>query len=110
MCPHQISKHELPDRIGSGETNTIPAILLAKLALDEDFHGQGLGRQLLVDAVTRAVSAVDIVGGRYIVIDAIDEEAAGFYEHFGLRKGSLNGASIGDEGERRKGVAPQECQ
>jgi uncharacterized protein (DUF1778 family) len=47
-------------------------------------QGQGLGRQLLVDALSRAVSAVEIVSGRYIVVDAIDENAVAFYHRYGF--------------------------
>ena len=62
----------------------IPTILLAKLALHQDLRGQGFGRQLLIDALSRAVRAIDEAGGRFIVVDAIDDEAHSFYEHFGF--------------------------
>ena len=37
-----------------------------------------------MDALSRAVSGQEIVGGRYIVADAIDSVAAAFYAHFGF--------------------------
>jgi hypothetical protein len=39
---------------------------------------------LLGDAFTR-VSSLD-VGARYLVVDAIDEDAAAFYEHHAFRR------------------------
>jgi ribosomal protein S18 acetylase RimI-like enzyme len=60
--------------------------LLARLALQEHLQGRGLGTQLLVDALTRAVAAVTAVGGRFIVVDAIDEPASEFYERHGFRR------------------------
>ena len=78
----------LPARIGRGDLNEIPAILLARLALDESLHGTGLGAQLLVDALSRIVGAVEAAGGRYIVVDAIDDRAVAFYEHFGFTRTS----------------------
>lgn len=81
LCPHVLERRALPGKVGRGAPARIPAILLAQLALDRQLHGQRLGSQLLVDALTRAVSASDEVGGRYVVIDAIDEDAAHFYEH-----------------------------
>jgi GNAT superfamily N-acetyltransferase len=47
-------------------------------------HGQGLGAQLLVDELQRAVGAVNAAGGRLIVVDALHERAAKFYSHHGF--------------------------
>jgi len=86
LCPHVIERSELPRRLGHGDPDRISALLLARLALDRSLHGQGLGVELLLDALSRAVSASNQVGGRYVVVDAIDETAAGFYEHCGFRR------------------------
>ena len=56
------------------------------LAVAAPYRRQGLGRQLLVDALSRAVSAVEIVSGRYIVVDAIDEDAVAFYRRYGFTR------------------------
>lgn len=61
-----------------------PRILLARLALDVSLQGRGLGTDLLLDALSRAAEAAEIVGGRLIVVDAIDADAARFYEHHGF--------------------------
>ncbi len=84
LCPHIIRKDELRPRDGRGNLSEIPSILLARLALSVELHGNGLGAQLLVDALSRAVSGQEVVGGRYIVADAIDDQAAKFYAHFGF--------------------------
>jgi GNAT superfamily N-acetyltransferase len=86
LCPHVIERAELPRKLGRGDPDQIPALLLARLALDRSLHGRGLGVELLLDALSRAVSASNQVGGRYVVVDAIDEVAAGFYEHCGFRR------------------------
>jgi len=38
----------------------------------------------LVDALQRAVGAVDAAGGRLIVVDALHERATKFYSHHGF--------------------------
>lgn len=81
LCPHVLERSELPGKVGRGNPTRIPAILLARLALDRKLHGQRLGSQLLLDALTRALGASNDVGGRYVVVDAIDDAAARFYEH-----------------------------
>lgn len=84
LCPHIIRKDELNRGEARGNLNEIPSLLLARLALRIELQGGGLGTQLLVDALSRAVSGQEIVGGRYIVADAIDINAAAFYTHHGF--------------------------
>jgi GNAT superfamily N-acetyltransferase len=84
LAPHLIENAELPHRLGRGYPRQIPAILLARLALAEELHSSGLGGVLLHDALTRAVAASQQVGGRYVVVDAIDDDAQRFYQHFGF--------------------------
>lgn len=86
LCPHEVRRDTLPGKLSRSGPSSIPVILLAKLALDVNFHGQGLGGQLLVDAVGRAVAAVDLAGGLLIVVDAIDEAASAFYQHYGFQR------------------------
>ncbi len=69
---------------GASSRFPIPACLLARLAVDETSQGRGLGALLLLDALTRACVAAEHVGMRAVVVDAIDGEAADFYEHFGF--------------------------
>lgn len=86
LCPHEIRRDVLSSKVGRGSPNVIPAILLARLALHRELHGEGLGAQLLVDAIGRAVDAVRIAGGRFVVVDALHERAAAFYLHFGFHE------------------------
>jgi predicted N-acetyltransferase YhbS len=85
LAAHLIVRDELPARMGRGSPDRVPAILLARLALDVSVQGTGLGEQLLLDATSRAVSAADAAGARVMVVDAIDARAATFYEHFGFQ-------------------------
>ena len=67
-----------------GLPQKLPAILIAKLALDRTLHGSGAGGELLADALERCVQVSHIVGARYVVVDAIDDRAADFYLHYGF--------------------------
>lgn len=64
----------------------VPAILLVRLAVDRRAHGRGLGRTLLLEAIERAAEVRCNVGVWAIVVDAIDEPAARFYEHHGFKR------------------------
>lgn len=84
LAAHVVARADLPSRVGRGSPNTIPAILLARLALDRSLHGEGLGGELLWDALSRACAAAEIVAARMVVVDAIDAHAASFYAHHGF--------------------------
>lgn len=81
VAPHMIERSDLSTAQGRGAPRQIPAVLLAKLALDRRVQGQGLGSELLVVALRTITDAARRVGGRFVVVDAIDESAVGFYEH-----------------------------
>lgn len=64
LAPHLIEREELPRRVGRGAPRQVPAILVAKLALDTKLQGQGLGRELLILALSTVVDAALVAGGR----------------------------------------------
>lgn len=78
IAPTQVARAEVTHSLAGGYT-IIPGYLLARLALDQQLHGQGLGSELLVDALERIVGAARAGGGRLIVVDALDDEAHAFY-------------------------------
>lgn len=84
LAAHLVVRADLPPKLGRGSPDAISAVLLARLALDRSLQGQGLGGELLVDALSRAVQASDVAAARLGVVDAIDEAAAAFYEHHGF--------------------------
>ncbi|MEO3884325.1 GNAT family N-acetyltransferase [Nonomuraea sp. B5E05] len=86
LAGHVVEREVLPKKIGRGSPDQIPAVILARLALDERLHGRGLGGVLLVDALARAVEASMNVAARLMVVDAIDESAATFYEKYGFTR------------------------
>ena len=79
LAPHLVERDALSRSAGRGAPSRIPAILLAKLALDTRLQGQGLGRELLMRALATIIAAARAAGGRLVVVDAIDEDAARFY-------------------------------
>jgi len=78
-------RHEVaPSRLRRGQPDPVPVLLLAKLALDHQEHGTGLGADLLRDALVRAIAGSRQFGARAVVVDAIDDRAFAFYRHHGF--------------------------
>ncbi|MAT54663.1 MAG: GNAT family N-acetyltransferase [Saprospirales bacterium] len=63
---------------------SLPVTLLGRMAVDERYKGQGLGKLLLIDALKRAFEASGIIGSMAVVVDPIDAEAVSFYQRFGF--------------------------
>lgn len=62
----------------------IPAALLARLAVDKNLQGHGIGALLLRDAMLRTLNAAESVGIRVLLVHAIDDDARTFYERHGF--------------------------
>lgn len=84
VCPGSIARESAIPRMlrGIAGHRAIPIVLIARLAVDRNEHGSGLGAALLKDAFQRAVNAAEAIAGRAIVVHAIDDEAIRFYERF----------------------------
>ncbi len=72
-------------RRGQSPHFPIPIALLARLAVTSRHQGQGLGAALLRDALSRIQLASEQVAVRAVVVHAVDDRAATFYERFGFR-------------------------
>jgi predicted N-acetyltransferase YhbS len=72
-------------RLRQNQPSDVPVIILGRLAVDLEFERQGIGTGLLKDAFLRCLTAADAIGVRAIVVHAIDEDAARFYERLQLR-------------------------
>jgi len=82
IAPTQVVRADLPRVALAGGHSVVPGYLLARLALATSLHGQGLGGELLLDALSRIVEAARVGGGRLIVVDALDDHARAFYRRY----------------------------
>jgi GNAT superfamily N-acetyltransferase len=81
IAPTQFMRTDLPSRSASAGYSTVPGYLIARLALAQALHGQGIGTQLLLDALERIVTAATNAGGRLIAVDALNDAAHSFYRY-----------------------------
>ena len=62
----------------------IPAALIAKLAVDSNIDGQGLGARLLIEALQNILAVSEEMAIKVVLVDAIDQEAKNYYLRFGF--------------------------
>jgi len=65
-------------------------VLLGRLAVDQSQQGRGVGAMLLAEALRKAVAAGEVAAARLIVVDAVDEDAAAFYQGHGFVRAPEN--------------------
>jgi GNAT superfamily N-acetyltransferase len=91
LAPGSVVLEDAPSRISKGQArHPIPIILMARFAIDTNFQGQGLGRALFFDALTRSLHASEEIGGRAFAVHAKDEEAVAFYKKFDMEPSPQN--------------------
>ena len=83
LAAGQVNYEAAPERLTKGlARHPVPIMLLARLAVDRRWQGQGVGKALLRDAMQRTLQAADIAGIRAFAVHAKDDEARRFYQHF----------------------------
>lgn len=78
-----IAREDAPGRVAERRPSQIPCILLARLAVDLNFTGSGLGYGLLRDALVRSHLISGSIGAAAVLIHCRDENAKAFYLHHG---------------------------
>lgn len=78
-----MAKDDLPVQWARRLPREVSGFTLARLAVNKDSQGQGVGGFLLIDALERIRAVAAQVGGSVLFVDAKDGQAA-FYEHFGF--------------------------
>jgi len=85
LAPTAIVPTAMPRSIRTGQPpDPVPCLLLAQLATDTAWAGRGIGTGLVKHALTRCVEASRLIGGRALVVNAVDPEAAAFWRRRGF--------------------------
>ncbi len=85
LAPTAIVPATMPRSIRTGQPpDPVPCLLLGQLATDEAWSGRGIGTGLLRHALARCVAGARLIGGRALVVNALDGEAAEFWRRRGF--------------------------
>lgn len=88
LAAAQVEPADATERVKKGQPSRrpVPAVLLARLAVDERHQRVGLGRSLLQDALLRCVEAADAIGIRVLLVHAKHVRAKTWYEQYGFEE------------------------
>lgn len=85
LSPTAVLPVQLPRSVRTGQPpDPVPCLLLGQLATDSRWAGQGVGTGLVKHALQRSVAAAQLIGGRALVVHAVDEGAAAFWTRRGF--------------------------
>jgi GNAT superfamily N-acetyltransferase len=86
LCATALSQGDVPENVRKyiPRYPLVSATLLGRLAVASHQQRRGLGALLLADAVKRAYASASSVGSSMLIVDALNEQAATFYEANGF--------------------------
>ncbi len=85
LAPTAVIPTTMPRAIRTGQPpDPVPCLLLGQLATDLGWSGKGIGTGLVKHALERCVAAATLVGGRALMVNAVDTEAAAFWSRRGF--------------------------
>jgi GNAT superfamily N-acetyltransferase len=91
LAAASIAPEEASGRAAKGQgAQAIPAILLARFAVDSSEQGRGVGSAMLVEALARCAQAADIVGVRVVLVHAKNGSARTFYAEHDFEPSPVN--------------------
>lgn len=79
----QIARSDLDEQAARRlPRHPVPTITLGRMGIHQEEQGNGYGAILLVDAIQRCARVSQEVGVHAIIVDAKEDQAKAFYEHF----------------------------
>jgi GNAT superfamily N-acetyltransferase len=85
LTPTAVVAAVMPRRVRTGQPpDPVPGLLLGQLATDTSYAGRGIGTGLLKHALARSLAGARLIGGRALVVHALDDQAAAFWRRRGF--------------------------
>jgi GNAT superfamily N-acetyltransferase len=85
LAPTAVVPSLLPRAIRTGQPpDPVPCLLLGQLATDRAWAGKGIAGGLLKHALARCVDGARLVGGRALLVNAADADAAEWWRRRGF--------------------------
>jgi GNAT superfamily N-acetyltransferase len=85
-----VLRGDAPKGFGRNQPEELPAILLARLAVDVRHRQRGLGAALLKHFLLKAREVSESVGVHLVLVHAKNDDARSFYEHYGFARSPID--------------------
>ncbi len=85
LCAGSVALENFPENERKGLPRLVPVVHLARLAVDSDTQGQGLGEALLLGALETSLFVADLIGVMGVEVWAISEAARAFYGRYNFQ-------------------------
>lgn len=84
---HSIDTTSLPESLRKkyGRYETTSAIYLSVVGVHERYQGKGIGSFLMAHALKRCTAIADLSGASFVILDALNEDAARLYRRLGFQ-------------------------
>lgn len=89
-----VERKSLPKAAQRRTPDPVPIGIVGRIGVSATFQGQGLGQDLLQDAVKRVLQAADIIGVRAIVIHALNDRVMRFYREHGFEESPIDSRTM----------------
>ncbi len=89
-----VDLEEATGRLRRNMPDPVPVVVLGRLAIDRMWRKRGLGRALAKDALLRVLQAAEAIGVRGVLVHALSQEAAAFYETIGFEPAPLDPGTL----------------
>jgi len=95
LAPTAVPPSVLSRKIRTGRLpDPVPCILFGQFAVDTAYAGKGIGSALLRHALERCVAAAEAIGGRAVIVRAIDGGAEAFWQSSGFIPSRLDSSTL----------------
>lgn len=85
LAPTAVLPTALPRSVRTGQPpSPVPCLLLGQLATDVGWAGRSIGTALMAHALRRCIAGAELIGGRAVVVRALDDEAGRFWARHGF--------------------------
>ena len=85
LASGSVERLQAPKAIARNMPESIPVVILGRLAIDSHYQGQRLGVALLKDVMLRTLNISRELGVRALMVHAISIEARDFYLKYGFK-------------------------
>ena len=84
LCSGSIAFNQLPSEMNKKLPRyPIPAIRIARLAVDKRYQKQGFGKEFLEYCFEKVAAIANLIGVKLVIVD-VKDETFGFYKHYGF--------------------------